>query len=35
MSALATRVGLAWLAVGVVYGLVLHARHRDELDAAL
>ena len=35
MSALATEVGLSWLAVGVVYGLVLHARHRDELSTPL
>jgi len=35
MSALATKVGLTWLAVGIVYGLVLHARHRDELKAPI
>jgi len=35
MSALAARVGLAWLAVGVLHGLVLRAQHRDELSAAL
>jgi hypothetical protein len=35
MSALATQVGLGWLAIGVVYGLVLHARHRDELSTPL
>jgi amino acid transporter len=35
MSALAAKVGLAWLAVGVVHGLVLRAKHRDELHAAL
>jgi amino acid transporter len=35
MSALATKVGLSWLAVGVAYGLLLHARHRDELSAEL
>jgi amino acid transporter len=35
MSALATKVGLGWLAVGAVYGLVLHARHRDELSVPL
>ena len=26
---------LGWLAIGVVYGLVLHARHRDELSTPL
>jgi amino acid transporter len=35
MSALATKVGLGWLAVGVAYGLALHARHRDELSTPL
>jgi amino acid transporter len=35
MSALATEVGLGWLAIGVVYGLLLHARHRDELSTPL
>jgi len=35
MSALATKVGLTWLAVGAVYGLVLRAQHRDELHAGL
>ena len=35
MSGLATRLGLSWLAVGVVYGLVLHYQHRDELSASL
>jgi amino acid transporter len=35
MSALATKVGLSWLAAGIVYGLVLHARHRDELATPL
>lgn len=31
MSALATALGLAWLAAGVVYGMVLKARQRVEL----
>jgi amino acid transporter len=31
MSALAMKVGLAWLGVGMIYGLVLKLRHRDEL----
>lgn len=35
MSGLAVKVGLAWLAIGIVYGLVLRAQHRDELHAAL
>jgi amino acid transporter len=35
MSGLATRLGLSWLAVGVVYGLILHFKHRDELSVAL
>jgi amino acid transporter len=35
MSALAVKVGLAWLALGTVHGLVLHAQHRDELRAPL
>ncbi len=35
MSLLATEVGLGWLAIGIVYGLVLHARHRDELSTPL
>lgn len=35
MSRLATEVGLAWLAAGLVWGLVLHARRRDELSAGL
>ncbi|MBS0395915.1 MAG: APC family permease [Proteobacteria bacterium] len=35
MSRLATEVGLGWLAAGIVWGLVLHARHRDELHAEL
>ena len=35
MSALAARVGCAWLLVGLVYGLVLKSQHRDELHAPL
>ncbi|HEX4241205.1 MAG TPA: APC family permease [Steroidobacteraceae bacterium] len=35
MSALATRVGLVWAAVGLVYGAVLKARHREELGVSL
>jgi amino acid transporter len=31
MSALATTVGIAWLAVGLVYGGILHRRRRDAL----
>jgi amino acid transporter len=31
MSALAMKVGLAWLGVGMIYGLILRVRHRDEL----
>lgn len=35
MSEFALQVGLSWLAVGAVYGLVLRARHRDEIKAPL
>lgn len=35
MSALAVRVGSAWLAVGLIYGLVLRAKHREELRVPL
>jgi amino acid transporter len=35
MSRLAAEVGLTWLAVGLVYGLVLRAQHRDELRTPL
>ncbi|MEP6547732.1 MAG: APC family permease [Gammaproteobacteria bacterium] len=35
MSVLAARVGCAWLLVGLVYGLVLKSKHRDELHAPL
>ena len=31
MSALAVKVGSSWLIVGVVYGLVLKSKHREEL----
>jgi amino acid transporter len=31
MSALAMRVGFAWLALGAIYGLILRLRHRDTL----
>ena len=34
MSALAVKVGSAWLAAGLVYGLVLKAKHRDELHVS-
>ncbi len=33
MSAIAVKVGLTWLAVGLVYGIVLRAARRDELRA--
>jgi amino acid transporter len=35
MSAMAIKVGLAWTAAGLVYGLVLKAKHREELHASL
>jgi amino acid transporter len=35
MSALAVKVGTAWLVVGLVYGLVLKAKHREELHVPL
>ncbi len=35
MSALAAKVGSAWLCVGLVYGLVLKAKHREELHVSL
>ncbi len=35
MSKLAAEVGLGWLAVGLLYGLVLRAQRRDELHAPL
>lgn len=31
MSALAMKVGLAWLGAGMIYGLTLRLRHRDKL----
>jgi amino acid transporter len=35
MSALAARVGGAWLLAGLIYGTVLRALHRQELDVPL
>jgi amino acid transporter len=35
MSALAVKVGSAWLCAGLVYGLVLKAKHREELHVTL
>jgi hypothetical protein len=35
MSALAVKVGTAWLAIGLVYGLVLKTKHREELHVPL
>jgi amino acid transporter len=35
MSALAVKVGSIWLALGLGYGLVLKAKHRDELNVPL
>ena len=35
MSALAVKVGLSWLLVGLIYGAVLKAKHREELRAPL
>lgn len=35
MSAIAVKLGLSWLAVGLVYGAVLRARRRDELHVPL
>jgi|HubBroStandDraft_1064217.scaffolds.fasta_scaffold01744_1 amino acid transporter len=35
MSALAVKVGSAWLVAGLVYGLVLKAKHREELNVSL
>jgi hypothetical protein len=35
MGALAVKVGCAWLAVGLVYGLALKAMHREELNVPL
>ena len=35
MSALAVKVGVTWLIVGLLYGVILKARHREELHAPL
>ena len=35
MSALAVKVGLSWLGVGLIYGLILKAKHREDLHVAL
>jgi hypothetical protein len=35
MSALADKVGSAWLLAGLVYGLVLKAKRREELNIPL
>jgi amino acid transporter len=35
MSELAVKVGSAWLGAGLVYGLVLKAKHREELNVSL
>ncbi len=35
MSALAVKVGSAWAAAGLVYGLVLKAKHREDLHVPL
>jgi amino acid transporter len=35
MSGLAVKVGTAWLAVGLLYGAFLKAKHRDEIRAAI
>ena len=35
MSALAVKVGSVWLVAGLVYGLVLKAKHREELNVSL
>ena len=35
MSALAVKVGLSWLLVGLVYGALLKAKHREELHVPL
>jgi amino acid transporter len=35
MSAAAMKVGLGWLLAGLAYGLVLKAKHREELHAPL
>jgi amino acid transporter len=35
MSALAVKVGTVWLGAGLIYGLVLKAKHREELHVPL
>ena len=35
MSALAVKVGTTWLIVGLGYGAVLKAKHREELHVPL
>jgi amino acid transporter len=35
MSASAVKVGSAWLVAGLLYGLVLKSKHRDELNVSL
>jgi len=35
MSALAVKVGATWLIVGLSYGAVLKAKHREELHVPL
>jgi len=35
MSALAVKVGSVWLGAGLIYGLVLKAKHREELHVPL
>jgi amino acid transporter len=35
MSALAAKVGMSWLLLGLLYGAVLRAKHREELHVTL
>jgi hypothetical protein len=35
MSGLAVKVGTTWLAVGLLYGVVLRAKNRTELNVPL
>jgi hypothetical protein len=35
MSALAAKVGITWLAVGLIYGAVLKRQRREELHAGI
>jgi len=35
MSALAAKVGMTWLLIGLLYGVVLKAKHREELHVPL